>query len=324
MSFLYKLFLILFSKQILSELYHLFLRRDLDVNGQTAYTQAMLKQRNISFIIESLMKSDEYKKIHRIKSSKIFPFEPAKSFTNFESLLENTENFIQIPISKLPNESFVNSEAKYISGMVYCRDIDRNRLKNLKIFFHGHKNPRTLENVVIVLRSIPNELFIAISDTDQQIVFEDGCEAGSWVFHLFGHDAKALIGANSSSNGCEVFINPNGLFQVGADCMFAAQIMIHVGDNHAIVDIDSEEVLNLYAQPYVQIQNHVWVGQRVSIIGNSTVGKGSVIGTGAVVKGEFSPFSLIAGNSAKIVCENITWTRSYYGDDKANIIANLA
>lgn len=51
----------------------------------------------------------------------------------------------------------------------------------------------------------------------------------------------------------------------------------------------------------VVIEDDVWIGSRVIILPGVTIGKGSVIGASAVVSKSVPPYSVVAGNPAKIV-----------------------
>ena len=57
----------------------------------------------------------------------------------------------------------------------------------------------------------------------------------------------------------------------------------------------------------ITIQKNVWVGSRVLILKNVTVGEGSVIGAGAVVTKTIPPRVLAAGNPARVIRENVEW-----------------
>jgi acetyltransferase-like isoleucine patch superfamily enzyme len=51
----------------------------------------------------------------------------------------------------------------------------------------------------------------------------------------------------------------------------------------------------------VVIQNDVWIGAKVVILPGVTIGEGSVVGAGAVVTKDVSPFSIVAGVPAKLI-----------------------
>lgn len=51
----------------------------------------------------------------------------------------------------------------------------------------------------------------------------------------------------------------------------------------------------------VVIEDNVWIGQYVTILKGVTIGKGSIIGTKAVVTKDVPPYTIVAGNPAKVV-----------------------
>ena len=51
----------------------------------------------------------------------------------------------------------------------------------------------------------------------------------------------------------------------------------------------------------VKIGHDVWIGRDVTLLKNALIDTGSVVGAGAVVTGMFPPYSVIAGNPAKLV-----------------------
>lgn len=50
----------------------------------------------------------------------------------------------------------------------------------------------------------------------------------------------------------------------------------------------------------IVIEDDVWIGRRAIIMGGVTIGKGSVIGAGAVVTKSVPPYSMAAGNPAVV------------------------
>ena len=57
----------------------------------------------------------------------------------------------------------------------------------------------------------------------------------------------------------------------------------------------------------IAIQDNVWIGARAIILKGVTIGQGSIVGAGAVVAGDIPPYSIAAGNPAKVV-KKITQT----------------
>lgn len=60
--------------------------------------------------------------------------------------------------------------------------------------------------------------------------------------------------------------------------------------------------------PHIVIGEHVWIGSRALIHKGTQIGAGSVVAAGAVVSGVFPERVLIAGNPARILRENVSWS----------------
>ena len=57
----------------------------------------------------------------------------------------------------------------------------------------------------------------------------------------------------------------------------------------------------------VIIEDHVWIGCGAIILKGVTIGRGSVIAAGAVVTESVPPYSLVAGNPARVIRETKSW-----------------
>ena len=57
----------------------------------------------------------------------------------------------------------------------------------------------------------------------------------------------------------------------------------------------------------VVIGKNVWIGCNSLILKGVTIGEGAVVAAGSVVTHDVLPFSLVAGNPAKVIRENIQW-----------------
>ena len=53
----------------------------------------------------------------------------------------------------------------------------------------------------------------------------------------------------------------------------------------------------------VVIQNKVWIGFNAIVLKGVTIGEGAIVGAGSVVTKDVPPFTIVAGNPAKIVRE---------------------
>lgn len=92
-----------------------------------------------------------------------------------------------------------------------------------------------------------------------------------------------------------------GEVHVGKYVMMGPQCWIYT-QNHEFNQLDKPMALQ-GAQPAkpVIIRDDVWIGGRVTILPGVTVGKGSIIGAGAVVTKDVPPYSIVGGNPAKVI-----------------------
>ena len=95
---------------------------------------------------------------------------------------------------------------------------------------------------------------------------------------------------------------------VGSDCMFSDEILIQSSDQHGIWDLATGTLVN-GGRRRIEIQDHVWVGRKVTVMPDVTVGAGSLLGTGATVTKSIEMCSVAVGVPAKTVRSGISWTR---------------
>jgi maltose O-acetyltransferase len=107
--------------------------------------------------------------------------------------------------------------------------------------------------------------------------------------------ARLRIGADCSIN-YGVSIGCTEAITIGDRCRLGPYVMI--------VDTAFHELLDRSRRPPsepVVIEDDVWIGAKASIMPGVTIGRGSVVGTAAVVTRDVPPFSVVAGVPAKVV-----------------------
>ena len=131
-------------------------------------------------------------------------------------------------------------------------------------------------------------------------------------FYSIGRNVNVEHGAYFGS-GCLIEIGDNsGIgvdchipadIRIGNDVMMGPQVLI-IGrnQNHRFDDVGIPMRLQGYedALPVV-IEDDVWLGARVIVLPGIRIGRGSVIGAGAVVTKDVPPFAICAGNPARII-----------------------
>lgn len=96
---------------------------------------------------------------------------------------------------------------------------------------------------------------------------------------------------------------------IGEDCMFAGEIYIWSSEPHAILDLNSGEVLNL-SNPGVAIGNHCWVGQGVRITKRGAIPDNTIVGLDSIVTRRFTQeHTAIGGNPAVVLKHDVSWDR---------------
>ncbi|MGZ4106010.1 MAG: DapH/DapD/GlmU-related protein, partial [Tumebacillaceae bacterium] len=57
----------------------------------------------------------------------------------------------------------------------------------------------------------------------------------------------------------------------------------------------------------ITIGNNVWIGCRVMILKGVTIGDGAVIAAGSVITKDVPPYTVVGGNPARVLKENVNW-----------------
>lgn len=88
---------------------------------------------------------------------------------------------------------------------------------------------------------------------------------------------------------------------IGKDVMIGPECHIYT-TYHDFSRLDVPMIEQGYKEPRpVVIEDDVWIGSRVTIMGGVTIGAHSVIGAGAVVTKSVPEYSVVGGNPAKIL-----------------------
>lgn len=94
------------------------------------------------------------------------------------------------------------------------------------------------------------------------------------------------------------YIDAYGGIEIGDDVSIAHNVTL-MSANHTFSD--KEIVIKdqpLEARP-IKIENNCWLGAKVTVLGNTTISTGSVIGAGAVVTKNVESYSVVAGVPAR-------------------------
>ncbi|MEO7610027.1 MAG: acyltransferase [Gemmatimonadales bacterium] len=88
---------------------------------------------------------------------------------------------------------------------------------------------------------------------------------------------------------------------IGSDCRIASGVQIRDSPGHPVepeARRRGEPPPRAAVRPIV-IEDNVWIGSDAMVHAGVTIGRGSVVSSGAVVMNDVPPFSLVAGNPAR-------------------------
>jgi len=122
----------------------------------------------------------------------------------------------------------------------------------------------------------------------------------SWLSIMDG--AKFVVGDNTVINRYFVLACCN-FIEIGNNVLVADRLFITDAD-HGYTDfnVPIKNQAMTTGMP-VKIEDDCWIGINVCILKNVTIGKHSIIGAGSVVTKSVPPYSIVAGNPAKVIKE---------------------
>lgn len=216
-------------------------------------------------------------------------------------------------VQKLLSEIY-NRRKQKISGQNNQVISDRKCWSNVKYDIEGNNN---------IIEVKPGRAFaditIFIRGNNHKLIIGENCICRGITFWLEGDNCEINIGRESRiATSTFSALEHNKKILVGEDCMISYDVEIKTGDSHCIMNNDTRKRVN-FDQDII-LENHVWIGAHVVVMKGVKIGHNSVIATKAVVTKDVPPHSIVAGIPAKVVKENIDWSREqiYDQDEESN------
>lgn len=130
------------------------------------------------------------------------------------------------------------------------------------------------------------------------------------AFIRIGQDSTIKIGNNVSNNSMVTISAVEGTHVViGNDVMLSSQTEIRTDDAHPIFDVHTGKRTNPARS--IRIGNHVWLAKRSTVLGGASIGDGSVLGFGSILKGQIPNNCIAVGAPAKVVRRDVVWERPH-------------
>jgi acetyltransferase-like isoleucine patch superfamily enzyme len=167
-----------------------------------------------------------------------------------------------------------------------------------------------------------------IAEFDKTVWFHPGADLTN-----NGQPADLAIGSYSRIQGSLRVVAPGGCLRIGHHCFVGegsniwAQTNVEIGNyvlishlvdvhdssSHSLqADVRRWDPINLFERERpvnwdevssdpIRIEDDVWIGFKSSVLKGVTIGQGAVIAAGTMVTKDVPPYTLVAGNPARII-----------------------
>jgi galactoside O-acetyltransferase len=127
--------------------------------------------------------------------------------------------------------------------------------------------------------------------------------------HFEMEEAVVSIGKNTFIGGSSILCSKK--ITIGDDVLISFGVTIVDHDSHSVQYSQRKNDVKLWyngkkdwtnvKRSETRVQDKAWIGMHVIILKGVTVGEGAVVGAGSVVTKDVPPFTLVAGNPARII-----------------------
>ena len=123
--------------------------------------------------------------------------------------------------------------------------------------------------------------------------------------HLYAIAGKLEIGNNFSANIGTIAVANQGIIKIGSNVLLGPYVVLRAAD-HAFDRLDLPIANQGHRSGIIEIEDDVWVGAHCTITRDVRIGRGSVVGAGAVVTKDVPPYSIVGGVPAKFIKSRLT------------------
>ena len=137
------------------------------------------------------------------------------------------------------------------------------------------------------------------------LIFGDKVTIGSYAIirptNLYGGEAGVGLKMGNNSNiGPYSYIGCSGYIEIGNNVMISPRVSIY-SENHNFDYTDRPMIEQGVTRSFVKIEDDCWIAANSVILAGVTIGKGSVVAAGSIVTKDVPPYSIVAGNPAKVI-----------------------
>ena len=175
-------------------------------------------------------------------------------------------------------------------------------IKGLKIISYGRDNEIIIGDFVRIKNST-----IIFHGNNNRIIIKDFSRLNQIELYTEDSNNEILIGSHTSLCGKAHFAAIEGTkIHIGDNCLFSGDLHFRTGDSHSILNMQGERINK--SQDII-IEDHVWVGTKVTCLKGVHVSRDSVVAaTTTLCKDYDAPNVIIGGVPGRIIKTDINWS----------------
>ena len=175
-------------------------------------------------------------------------------------------------------------------------------IKGLKVISHGHDNEIVIGDFVRIKKST-----IILNGNHNKIVIKDYAYLNQIELYTEDSNNEIVIGLHTNLCGRAHFAAIEGTkILIGDNCLFSSDLHFRTGDSHSILNMQGERINE---SKDIVIENHVWVGTKVTCLKGVRVSRDSVVAaTTTLCKDYNTPNVIIGGVPGRIIKTDVNWS----------------
>jgi len=124
-------------------------------------------------------------------------------------------------------------------------------------------------------------------------------ERGVYIKVTGSGNCHIEIGENARVGAYTCMADP-GHIKIGQSCLISSHVGIYA-NQHTFANSNQETRQQGFTAEGIVIENDCWLGTGVKVMHGVTIGRGSVVGAGAVVTKDLPPYSVAVGVPVKVI-----------------------
>lgn len=175
-------------------------------------------------------------------------------------------------------------------------------IKDLRIISHGHDNEIFIGDFVRIKNST-----IVLHGNHNKIDIKDFSYLNQVELYTEDSNNEISIGLHTNICGKTHLAAIEGTkILIGDNCLLSRDLHFRTGDSHSILNMQGERI---NASRDIVIEEHVWIGTKVTCLKGVHVSRDSVVAATTTLCKEYNtPNAIIAGVPGKIIKTDVSWT----------------